>query len=207
MATYPDCCKCSASLCICKSSFSSLKESNLQAADRFMRLMEKKGPTSPQHLVVFITSAEDFSEQIAQLQSRNFQVAVLYHYASASKKVAAIGQAANISYDWLPFLTSGLNNPHLTLTYDPNGGSSCSRPKVWTAASSPSAAQHMGSRSCFKQLLCGSLWPTRRRTTHCQKSCPSLGTARWSTGCRQCKSYSFAQLNRLLCSVGLQQSC
>ena len=76
MATYPDCCKCSASLCICKSSFCSLKESNLQAADRFMRLMEKKGPTAPQHLVVFITSDEDFSEQIAQLQSRNFRSSI-----------------------------------------------------------------------------------------------------------------------------------
>ncbi len=120
MVTYPDCRKCSASWCICKSGVCFLKESVLQAADRFMRLMEKKGSTAPQHLVVFITSDEDFSEQIAQLQSRNFQVAVLYHYPSASKKAVGIGHAASISHDWLPFLTSGLNNPHLTLTYDPN---------------------------------------------------------------------------------------
>ena len=97
-----------------------LKQSVWQAADRFMRLMEKKGPTAPQHLVVFITSDEDFSEQIAQLQSRNFQVAVLYHYPSASKKAVGIGHAANISHDWLTFLTTGLNHPHLSLTYDPN---------------------------------------------------------------------------------------
>ena len=165
MATYPDCCKCSASLCICKSSFCSLKESNLQAADRFMRLMEKKGPTAPQHLVVFITSDEDFSEQIAQLQSRNFQVAVLYHYASASKKVAAIGQAANISYDWLPFLTSGLNNPHLTLTYDPNlyfpaGPTHPNQGRRQTVAGSPQQAAALAQGPKFGQLPAAQVQPS-----------------------------------------------
>ena len=91
----------------------------MQASDRFMRLMEKKGPTAPQHLIVFITSDEDFSEKIAELQSRNFKVEVLYHNPSASKKPVSIINAADQAYDWLPFLRGHLENPHLTLTYDP----------------------------------------------------------------------------------------
>ncbi len=146
-----------ASWCTCKSGVCFLKECILQAADRFMRLMEKKGPTAPQHLVVFITSDEDFSEQIAQLQSRNFQVAVLYHYPSASKKAAAIGHAANISHDWLPFLTSGLNNPHLTLTYDPNlyypaGPGQPNQGRRQNFAGSPQQAAAFAQGSKFGQL-------------------------------------------------------
>ena len=85
-----------------------------------MRLVEKKGLDAPRHLVVFITSDEDFSEQIAQLQSRNFDVEVLYHHPSASKKPVSIIHAANQAYDWLPFLRHHLQKPNLTLTYDPS---------------------------------------------------------------------------------------
>ena len=85
-----------------------------------MCLVEKKGLDAPRHLVVFITSEEDFSEQIAQLQSRNFDVEVLYHHPSASKKPVSITHAANQAYDWLPFLRHHLHKPNLTLTYDPS---------------------------------------------------------------------------------------
>jgi len=154
-----------ASWCICKSGVCFLTKSVLQAADRFMRLMEKKGPTAPQHLVVFITSDEDFSEQIAQLQSRNFQVAVLYHYPSASKKAAAIGHAANISHDWLPFLTSSLNNPHLTLTYDPNlyypaGPAHPNQGRRQNFAGSPQQAAALAQGPKFGQLPAAQVQPS-----------------------------------------------
>jgi len=137
----------------------------LQAADRFMRLMEKKGPTAPQHLVVFITSDEDFSEQIAQLQSRNFQVAVLYHHPSASKKAVGIGHAANISHDWLPFLTRGLNNPHLTLTYDPNlyfpaGPTHPNQDRRQFVAGSPQQAAALAQGPKFGQLPAAQVQPS-----------------------------------------------
>ena len=92
----------------------------MQAADRFMRLVERRGAGAPRHLVVFITSDEDFSENIAQLQSRNFTVEVLYHNPIASKKPVSIIHAANKAHAWLPFLTHHLNNPSLSLTYDRN---------------------------------------------------------------------------------------
>lgn len=85
-----------------------------------MRLTERKGSSAPQHLVVFITSDEDFSEKIAELQSRNFMVVVLYHNPEASKKPVSILHAADESYDWLLFLRAHLNMTNLTLQYDPN---------------------------------------------------------------------------------------
>ncbi|KAL0028646.1 hypothetical protein WJX79_007831 [Trebouxia sp. C0005] len=47
-----------------------------RAADRFMHMMERKGPNRPQHLVVFITSDEDFSEKVTELRARNFDVQI-----------------------------------------------------------------------------------------------------------------------------------
>ncbi len=85
-----------------------------------MRLVERRGAGAPRHLVVFITSDEDFSENIAQLQSRNFTVEVLYHNPIASKKPVSIIHAANKAHAWLPFLRHHLNNPSLSLTYDRN---------------------------------------------------------------------------------------
>ena len=132
-----------------------------------MRLMEKKGPTAPQHLVVFITSDEDFSEQIAELQARNFQVAVLYHYPSASKKAVGIGHAANISHDWLTFLTSGLNNPHLTLTYDPNlyypaGPTHPNQGRRQFVAGPPQQAAALAQGPKFGQLPAAQVQPSTR---------------------------------------------
>ena len=49
----------------------------LQAADRFMQMLEDHN--GPEHLVVFITSDQDFSEKMSELQRRNFKVVVLYH--------------------------------------------------------------------------------------------------------------------------------
>ncbi|KAL3130379.1 hypothetical protein ABBQ38_008204 [Trebouxia sp. C0009 RCD-2024] len=91
-----------------------------RASDRFMRVFERRGPNAPQHLVVFITSDEDFSEKIAELQSRNFKVEVLYHTPGASTKPVSIINAANKSYDWLTFLKLHLQTPNLTLRYDPS---------------------------------------------------------------------------------------
>ncbi|KAL0044763.1 hypothetical protein WJX82_008656 [Trebouxia sp. C0006] len=42
-----------------------------QAADRFMHMLELHG--GPEHLVVFITSDQDFCEKIQELQRRNFK--------------------------------------------------------------------------------------------------------------------------------------
>ena len=82
--------------------------------------MERKGPDAPKHLVVFITSDEDFSEKITELRSRNFTVEVIYHNPSASKRPVSIVNAANRSYDWLTFLHLHLKQfPNLTLRYDP----------------------------------------------------------------------------------------
>lgn len=85
-----------------------------------MRVFERRGPNAPRHLVVFITSDEDFSEKITELQSRNFEVEVLYHNPSTSKKPVSIINAANQSYDWLTFLKFHLQTPNLTLNYDPS---------------------------------------------------------------------------------------
>lgn len=67
---------------------------------------------------LFITSDADFGENIAQLQSRNFTVEVLYHNPKVSKKPVSIIHAANKAHAWLPFLRHHLKNPSLSLTYD-----------------------------------------------------------------------------------------
>ncbi len=89
-----------------------------QAADRFMHMLELHG--GPEHLVVFITSDQDFCEKIQELQRRNFKVVVLYHGPSASQKPVSITSVADESHDWLTFLKQELRFSHLTLApYDP----------------------------------------------------------------------------------------
>ena len=90
----------------------------MQAADRFMHMLELHG--GPEHLVVFITSDQDFCEKIQELQRRNFKVVVLFHGPSASQKPVSITSVADESHDWLSFLKRELGMDHLTLApYDP----------------------------------------------------------------------------------------
>ena len=70
----------------------------------------------PDHLVVFITSDQDFGEKIQELQRRNFKVAVIYNGPAASRRPASIVHAADESYDWLDFLKQELTAPELTLS-------------------------------------------------------------------------------------------
>ena len=89
-----------------------------QAADRFMHMLELYD--GPEHLVLFITSDQDFCEKIQELQRRNFKVIVLYHGPSASQKPVSITSVADESYDWLAFLKKELGTADLTLApYDP----------------------------------------------------------------------------------------
>ena len=88
----------------------------------------------PEHLVVFITSDQDFSEKIQELQRRNFKVAVIYHGPHASKRPASIIHAADESYDWLDFLSKELKMPKLTMSpYN----SAVTRPTVTLTPASP----------------------------------------------------------------------
>lgn len=104
----------------------------LQAADRFMHMLESHN--GPEHLVVFITSDQDFSEKIQELQRRNFKVAVIYHGPHASKRPVSIIHAADESYDWLDFLAKELKTSKLTLSpYD----SSVMQPGTSTAPTPP----------------------------------------------------------------------
>ena len=83
-----------------------------------MHMLEMHG--GPEHLVVFITSDQDFCEKIQELQRRNFKVAVLYHGPHASSKAASITQVADESHDWLTFLKEELGLQHLSVApYDP----------------------------------------------------------------------------------------
>ncbi|KAL3158692.1 hypothetical protein ABBQ32_011433 [Trebouxia sp. C0010 RCD-2024] len=89
-----------------------------QAADRFMHMLEQHD--GPEHLVVFITSDQDFCEKIQELQRRNFKVVVLFHGPSTSWKPASITQVADESHDWLTFLKQELCLAHLSVApYDP----------------------------------------------------------------------------------------
>ncbi|KAL3135524.1 hypothetical protein ABBQ38_006004 [Trebouxia sp. C0009 RCD-2024] len=89
-----------------------------KAADRFMHMLEQHD--GPEHLVVFITSDQDFCEKIQELQRRNFKVVVLYHGPSTSWKPASITQVADESHDWLTFLKHELCLAHLSVApYDP----------------------------------------------------------------------------------------
>lgn len=91
----------------------------MQAADRFMHMLELYG--GPEHLVLFITSDQDFCEKIQELQRRNFKVVVLYHSPFASQKPVSITSVADESHDWLTFLKQELGTADLTIApYDPN---------------------------------------------------------------------------------------
>lgn len=70
----------------------------------------------PEHLIVFITSDQDFCEKVQELQRRNFRVVVLYHGPYASQKPVSITSVADESHDWLTFLRRELGIAHLTLT-------------------------------------------------------------------------------------------
>lgn len=78
----------------------------LQAADRFMQMLADHN--GPEHLVVFITSDQDFGEKIVELQRRNFKVVVLYHEPHASQRPVSIVHAADEAHAWLPFLRQEL---------------------------------------------------------------------------------------------------
>ena len=87
-----------------------------------MQMLEDHGHDGPEHLVVFITSDQDFGEKITELQRRNFKVVVLYHEPHASQRPVSIINVADEAYDWLPFLRQELKTPGLTISdYDANG--------------------------------------------------------------------------------------
>ena len=67
-----------------------------------MRVLEDAN--GPEHLVVFITSDQDFCEKVQELQRRNFKVVVLYCKAVVSAQPVSISNAADEAYEWLPFL-------------------------------------------------------------------------------------------------------
>ncbi|KAL3130389.1 hypothetical protein ABBQ38_008214 [Trebouxia sp. C0009 RCD-2024] len=95
-----------------------------RAADRFMRLMERRGTSvspPPRHLIVFLTSDEDFSAKIVALQTRNFDVEVVYHNPKARQVPVSIMNTARGCSEWVGFLTARFPHiPHWTLTYDPS---------------------------------------------------------------------------------------
>lgn len=87
----------------------------LQAAQRFSHMMGNLS-LKTEHLVVFITSDQDFAATITDLKARNFRVEVIYHAPIASSKPISIINTADQSYDWLPFLQEHLKMP---LSLDP----------------------------------------------------------------------------------------
>lgn len=89
----------------------------MQAAQRFSHMM---GPSAlkAQHLVVFITSDQDFATTITDLQARNFRVEVIYHAPITSHKPVSIINTADHKHDWLPFLRKGLNMSLTMCPYD-----------------------------------------------------------------------------------------
>ena len=119
-----------------------------QAADRFMHMLELHG--GPEHLVVFITSDQDFCEKIQELQRRNFKVVVLYHKHCASQRPASISQVADKSHDWLTFLKQEMGIPHLSLApHDPqayHGASPAKRPGA-TAHAAPAFSRQPSQES------------------------------------------------------------
>lgn len=72
-----------------------------------MRMLEDAN--GPEHLVVFITSDQDFFEKVQELQRRNFKVVVLYCKAVVSAQPVSIINAADEAYEWLPFLQQRLD--------------------------------------------------------------------------------------------------
>ncbi len=121
-----------------------------------MHMLELHG--GPEHLVVFITSDQDFCEKIQELQRRNFKVVVLYHGPSASQKPVSITSVADESHDWLTFLKRELGFSHLTLApYDPTayhgasqGYNSGMTPPPPSATRQPSQESRTPSKACTK---------------------------------------------------------
>ncbi|KAL3130417.1 hypothetical protein ABBQ38_008240 [Trebouxia sp. C0009 RCD-2024] len=50
-----------------------------------------------------MTSDEDFSEQVVALQTRNFDVEVVYHNPKARQAPVSIMNTARQSYEWRGF--------------------------------------------------------------------------------------------------------
>lgn len=106
----------------------------MQAADGFMHMLEDHD--GPEHLVVFVTSDQDFGEKILELQRRNFKVVVLYHEPYASQRPVSIINAADEAHDWLPFLRQELGMPQLSISdYD----ASVHQPNKATTSLSPAS--------------------------------------------------------------------
>ena len=106
----------------------------MQAADRFMHMLEDHD--GPEHLVVFVTSDQDFGEKVLELQRRNFKVVVLYHEPHASQRPVSIINAADEAHDWLPFLRQELGLPRLSISeYD----ASVNQPNRGTTSLSPAS--------------------------------------------------------------------
>ncbi|DBA74003.1 TPA: hypothetical protein ACH3X1_010827 [Trebouxia sp. C0004] len=77
--------------------------------------------------------------------------------SSANKKAVGIGHAANISYDWLTFLTTGLNRPYQSLTYYlnlyfPVGPTHPSQGRQQLVAGSPQQAAVLAQGTTLGQL-------------------------------------------------------
>ena len=126
-------------LCVCLADLvkrsDSLHFMIMQAADRFMHMLEDHD--GPEHLVVFITSDQDFGEKILELQRRNFKVVVLYHEPHASQRPVSIINVADEAHDWLPFLRRELSMPQLSISdYD---AKACQPGKVSPFVASPTA--------------------------------------------------------------------
>ena len=107
----------------------------------------------PEHLVVFITSDQDFCEKIQELQRRNFRVVVLYHGPYASQKPVSITSVADESHDWLTFLRRELGIAHLTLApYDPaafHGASQGHNPRPPPSAKQSLKESKTPTKVCF----------------------------------------------------------
>ena len=127
-----------------------------QAADRFMHMLELHG--GPEHLVVFITSDQDFCEKIQELQRRNFRVVVLYHGPSASYKPVSINSVADESHDWLTFLSEELGMSHLSVApYDPQAyhGAHQSQSSCTSARAAPSLMRQPSHESRYTERVSG----------------------------------------------------
>lgn len=137
----------------------------------------------PEHLVVFITSHQDFCEKIQELQRRNFKVVVLYYGPSASHKPVSITSVADESHDWLTFLKRELGIASLSLApYDPtayHGACQGHKPGMTPPPPSVSTRQppyesrtpsKVTITACFTCLLSSSMC----LATHCQVSTITL---------------------------------
>lgn len=114
----------------------------------------------PEHLVVFITSDQDFGEKVQELQRRNFKVAVIYNEPHASKGPASIIHVADESYDWLEFLAKELKATNLMLSpYE----SSVTQPETSAAPTPPTTPAKAEFKKASQEVkVCA---PLHRATT------------------------------------------